>query len=150
MIVDSHQHLWDLERVEYPWLTPDFGPIHRTFAPDELAPQLEAAGIDRTVLVQFANSIEDTDSMLAHAAEQPWIGAVAGWVPLEDPNAATRALDERYLADPHFRGVRHLNHAESDPDWLVRPTVQDGLRVLQARDLVYGRRSTRSSGSTRR
>ena len=137
MIVDSHQHFWDLDRVEYPWLVPEYGPIYRTFTPDELEPQLAAAGVDRTVLVQSANSFEDTDSMLAHAAERPWIGAVVGWVPLEDAAASARALDERYLRDPHFRGVRHLNHNEADPDWLVRAAVLDGLRVLQERGLVY-------------
>jgi L-fuconolactonase len=137
VIVDSHTHLWDLERVAYPWLVPDYGPIHRTFAPDELEPQLRAAGVDRTVLVQAANSFEDTDSMLAHARERAWIAAVVGWVPLEDPSAAARALDERYLADPRFRGVRHLNHEEADPDWLVRPNVIEGIRTLEARGLVY-------------
>jgi L-fuconolactonase len=137
VIVDSHQHFWDLDRVEYPWLVPGYGPIYRTFTPDELEPQLAAAGVDRTVLVQSANSFEDTDSMLAHAAERPWIGAVVGWVPLEDPDATARALDERYLRDPHVRGIRHLNHTEADPDWLVRPSVLEGLRVLQGRGLVY-------------
>lgn len=137
MIVDCHQHFWDLERVAYPWLVPAYGPIYRTFAPRELEPQLRAAGVDRTVLVQSANSFEDTDSMLAHAREHAWIGAVVGWVPLDDPAAAASALDERYLGDPHFRGVRHLNHEEPDPDWLVRPRVIEGLRVLAARRLVY-------------
>jgi L-fuconolactonase len=137
VIVDCHQHFWDLDRVDYPWLVPEYGPIYRTFTPDELEPQLAAAGIDRTVLVQSANSFEDTDSMLVHAAERPWIGAVVGWVPLEDAATSARVLDERYLLDPHFRGIRHLNHAEADPDWLVRPAVLDGLRVLQERDLVY-------------
>ena len=33
MIVDSHQHLWDLEKVEYPWLVPAYGPLYRTFTP---------------------------------------------------------------------------------------------------------------------
>jgi L-fuconolactonase len=137
MIVDSHQHFWDLEQVEYPWLVPDYGPIYRTFTPAELAPQLTAAGVERTVLVQAANSYEDTDSMLAHAAEHDWIGAVVGWVPLEDPGEAARVLDSRYLADPWFRGIRHLNHEEADPDWLIRPAVIDGLKVLQERGLVY-------------
>ena len=137
MIVDSHQHFWDLDKVEYPWLVPDYGPIFRTFTPAELEPQLAAAGIDRTVLVQSANSYADTDSMLAHAAEHGWIGAVVGWVPLEDAAAAATALDETYLPNPWFKGVRHLNHEETDPDWLVRPAVLDGLRVLQERGLVY-------------
>jgi L-fuconolactonase len=137
MIVDSHQHFWDLDEVAYPWLVPDYGPIYRTFTPAELEPQLRAAGVERTVLVQAANSFEDTDSMLRHAARHEWIGAVVGWVPLEDHRAAAQALDERYLADPKFKGIRHLNHEEADPDWLVRPAVIDGLRVLEERGLVY-------------
>ena len=137
MIVDSHQHFWDPESVEYPWLVPEYGPIYRTLAPSELEPQLAAAGIDRTVLVQAANSYADTDSMLAHAARHAWIGAVVGWVPLEDAAEAARVLDSRYLANPWFKGVRHLDHEEKDPDWLVRPAVIDGLKVLAERGLVY-------------
>ena len=137
MIVDSHQHFWDLEEVEYPWLVPAYGPIYRTFAPAELAPQLAAAGIDRTVLVQAANSYADTDAMLAQAAEHDWIGAVVGWLPLEDVREAAQMLDSRYAADPWLKGVRHLNHEEADPDWLVRPAVIDGLKLLQERGLVY-------------
>ena len=137
MIVDSHQHFWDLEEVAYPWLVPDYGPIYRTFTPAELEPQLRAAGVERTVLVQSANSFEDTDSMLRHAAAHEWIGAVVGWVPLEDHVAAARVLDDAYLADPKFKGIRHLNHEEADPDWLVRPSVIDGLKVLEERGLVY-------------
>ena len=137
MIVDSHQHFWDLDKVEYPWLVPAYGPIYRTFGPAELAPQLAAAGIDRTVLVQAANSYADTDAMLAQAAEHDWIGAVVGWLPLEDVREAAQMLDSRYAADPWFKGVRHLNHEEADPDWLVRPAVIDGLKLLQERGLVY-------------
>ncbi|MEA2026620.1 MAG: amidohydrolase family protein [Chloroflexota bacterium] len=137
MIIDGHQHFWDLDKVEYSWLGPEFGPINRTFTPAELEPQLAAVGVDRTVLVQSANSFEDTDSMLAHAAEFEWIGAVVGWVPLEDAREAARVLDEKYLANPWFKGIRHLNHDEADPDWLIRPAVIEGLKVLQERGLVY-------------
>ena len=137
MIVDCHQHFWDLDKVEYSWLVPEYGPIYRTFTPDELAPQLTAAGIDRTVLVQSANSYEDTDSMLAQAAEHDFIGAVVGWVPLEDAAAAARKLDDEYLANPWFKGIRHLNHNEVDPDWLVRPAVIEGLKVLAQRNVLF-------------
>lgn len=137
MIVDCHQHFWDLDEVDYPWLVPEYGPIYRTFKPDELAPQLQAAGVDRTVLVQAANSFADTDSMLDRAATHDWIGAVVGWVPLDDASAAARVLDEKYLADPWFKGVRHLNHEEADSDWLIRSSVLEGLSVLEERGLVY-------------
>jgi L-fuconolactonase len=136
VIVDSHQHFWDLAQVEYPWLVPDYGPIYRSFGPAELAPQLTAAGIDQTVLVQAANSFEDTEAMLAQAEAYDWIGAVVGWVPLEDAGQAGLALD-RFSGERHFKGVRHLNHEEADPDWLVRPGVLDGLRVLEERGLTF-------------
>src|SRR5919204_670001 len=86
MKIDTHQHFWNLHKVEYPWLTPDYGPLYRTYEPPELEPQLKAAGIDRTVLVQSANSYADTDSMLAQAARYPnvyakvsGLNAAANW-----------------------------------------------------------------------
>ncbi len=136
MIVDSHQHFWNPDQVYYDWLVPDYGPIYRTFEPAELAPQLAAAGVDRTVLVQAACNFEDTESMLTQAAEQEWIGAVVGWVPLYAHQLAEKALD-RFMADPWFKGVRHLNHEEADPDWLVRPDVIEGLKILEERRLPY-------------
>ena len=136
MIVDSHQHFWNPDQVYYSWLVPAYGPIYRTFEPAELEPQLAAAGVERTVLVQSACNFEDTEAMLAQAAEHEWIGAVVGWVPLYAHRLAEQAL-ERYMADPWFRGVRHLNHEEADPDWLVRPDVIDGLKILEERGLTY-------------
>ena len=136
MIVDSHQHFWDPDAVYYSWLVPGYGPIYRSFEPAELEPQLAAAGVERTVLVQSACNFEDTEAMLAQAAEHEWIGAVVGWVPLYAHKLAEQALD-RYMVDPRFRGVRHPNHEEADPDWLVRPEVIDGLRILEERGLTY-------------
>jgi L-fuconolactonase len=34
-------------------------------------------------------------------------------------------------------GVRHLINVEPDPDWIVRPDVLNGLRVLAARGLTF-------------
>ena len=136
MKIDTHQHFWNPDKVDYPWLTPAYGPLYRTYEPPELEPQLKAAGIDRTVLVQSANSYADTDSMLAHADTYDWIGAVIGWVPLLEPDEAARALD-RYGRHPKFRGMRHLIHEEPDPDWVVQERVIDGLKVLAERTMIF-------------
>ena len=129
MKVDAHQHFWNMNKVDYPWLVPDYGPIYANFYPRELAPQLKAAGIDQTVLVQSMNSFEDTASMLTQAEDFHWIGAVVGWVPLLDHAAERKALD-RYSKHPKFRGIRHLIHEEKDPDWVVQPAVIEGLKIL--------------------
>jgi L-fuconolactonase len=133
--VDAHQHFWDVESGRYPWPTPRDGAIYRTFTPGDLEPELGAAGIDATVLVQTAATLDDTDSMLAVADRHPFVGAVVGWVPLTGARAAEAALDAR----PHrrLRGIRHLIHHDPDPEWLLRDDVAEGLDVLARRGLCF-------------
>jgi L-fucono-1,5-lactonase len=135
--VDAHQHFWTLAEVDYPWLTrSEYAPIHRDFGPADLEPLLRTTGIGRTITVQAANSLDDTDAMLRHADRHAWIAAVTGWIPLLDPRQAERAL-ERYAAHAAFRGVRHLVHDEPDPDWLLRASVRESLAMLAEHGLVF-------------
>lgn len=135
-VIDAHQHFWNLDRVEYPWLTPDDGPIYRSFEALELQPQLTAAGVDRTIIVQSMDSLADTDYMIEVADRWPTIAAIVGWVPLTRPDEAAAVLD-RYAKDPRIVGVRHLIHEETDPDWLRRDDVQDGLALLAEHGLTF-------------
>lgn len=134
MTVDAHLHLWDLERVEYPWLTSALAPIDRTFAFAEVEPQLAQAGVDRVVLVQAANSVEDSAAMFA--VDSPRVAGVVAWVDLLVPSAAARQVEE-WSAHPSFVGVRHLIHDEPDPDWLGHPPVRRSLAVLAERGLSF-------------
>ena len=134
--VDTHQHFWNLDEVAYPWLVPAYGPIYRTFTPAELEPQLNAAGVDKTVIVQSMDSYADTDSMLAIADQHDWVAGVVGWAPLHDPAEADKKLDE-YTQNPYFKGIRHLIHEESNPDWVLHKQVIEGLELLAERDLTF-------------
>jgi L-fuconolactonase len=136
VVIDAHQHFWNLSRNDYPWLTPDAVPIYRSFEPADLEPELVRFGIDRTVLVQAADSAADTAYMLELADRHPWIGAVVAWVPLEEPDRAARDL-ERLATHAKVRGVRHLIHQEADPDWLVRDRVLAGLEAVAAFGLSF-------------
>lgn len=134
--VDAHQHFWNLDEVAYPWLRPEFGPIYRNFSPNELAPQLEAAGVDKTVIVQSMNSYADTDSMLAIAEAFDWVAGVVGWLPIHDPAETARKLEE-YEKDRYFKGVRHLIHDEPNPDWVAQKQVIESLQTLADRGLTF-------------
>lgn len=136
MKVDTHQHFWNLSEVVYSWLVPEYGVIYDTFTPQQLDPQRQSAGIDKTVLVQSANSYEDTASMLVHADYNDWIGAVIGWVNLLDPTE-TEARISMYEKHPKFRGIRHLIHTEPDPDWVVQEIVIDSLKVLATHNMIF-------------
>jgi L-fuconolactonase len=137
-VIDAHQHFWDPGDAGYPWMTGPFAPLRRSFGPPDLKPELEACGIDATVLVQSRNDIAETRELLAMALETAWIAGVVGWVDLTDPAvtdtiASIRATPGgRYLV-----GIRHLVHDERDPDWLLRSDVQRGLRAVEKAGLAY-------------
>jgi L-fuconolactonase len=134
--IDAHHHFWNLEKVDYPWLSPSAERLYRNFEADELGPIIKKLGIDKTVLVQSMDSYEDTDYMLETAANYNWIGAVVGWVPLDKPDEVARMLEE-YKKHQVFKGIRHLIHEEKDPNWIVREEVIEGLKVLASFDLPF-------------
>ena len=135
-LIDAHQHFWDPSRVTYDWLGPDLAPINRAFGFSDLAPLLDASGVDRTVLVQAADNQADTDSMFEIAAAHPEIAAVVAWVPLDDPAVVAERLPI-LRENPAFVGIRNLIHTRSDPDWLLRPDVDESLGVLEAQGVPF-------------
>ncbi|MCY4525789.1 MAG: amidohydrolase family protein [Anaerolineaceae bacterium] len=135
--LDTHQHFWHLDKVDYPWLVPAYGPIHANFEAPDLEPQLDEVGMHKTVIVQAADSYEDTDYMLATAAANDWVAGVVGWLPLLDPAEMARKIDEDYGKNPYFRGIRHLIHEIADPDWVTQDQVIEGLQVLADRGLTF-------------
>ena len=133
-VIDAHLHLWQLDSGDYTWLSDDLEPINRDIEFAEIEPQLNRAGVDRVVLVQAANTITDTEAMLAVSPDR--VAGVVGWVDLLDPEAVTGQL-EQWADQPRLVGIRHLIHDEPDPDWLAQPQVGASLRQLAAAGLSY-------------
>ncbi|MDP8977181.1 MAG: amidohydrolase family protein [Actinomycetota bacterium] len=128
-VVDTHQHFWPLGGAGPPPVAGEQEPLRRDFLPDDLRPELAAAGVDATVLVQAVNSVRETEAMLGLAGDTGFVAGVVGWVPLSDPRRAEAAL-ERYRGQPAFKGVRHLPEAGGDPDWLLAPPVTESLALV--------------------
>lgn len=134
--IDAHQHVWDLSAARYPWLGPQHAPIDRTMSFADLRPALRAAGIQATVLVQAADNDADTDAMVAAADANPEVAAIVAYLPLENPERAVDRLSE-LRADTRIVGIRNLIHDQPDPDWILRPDVDEGLGVLEAAGLAF-------------
>lgn len=136
VVIDAHQHVWDLKRSAYRWLaSPGLEEVHRTISFEDGLAHLDAAGIDGSVLVQADDSDEDTDLMLETAAAQPRVVGVVGWVPLDQPDRAEARMHR--IASPVLVGMRALIHDMPDPDWIIRPDVDEGLSLLERAGLSF-------------
>ena len=135
MRIDAHHHLWTLARGDYGWMSRDLAPIYRDFSAEDLAPLLTAAGIDRTILVQAADTVAETEFILSLADETPFISGVVGWVDMEAPDAI--ATLERLAKNPHFKGIRPMIQDIADDDWILRPALNRTFEALVAMDLRF-------------
>ena len=129
--IDAHQHFWRRSRGDYTWLNESGGalaPLQRDFMPEDLAPALEASGINRTVLVQAADTVAETEFLLGLADRHAFIGGVVGWVDLSRSDAAHTL--ERLAADPWFKGVRPMLQDLPMADWISRAPHPDAVRAL--------------------
>jgi L-fuconolactonase len=136
--VDAHHHFWDPGPDDYPWMTGELNAIRRRFGPDELAPLLARAGIDRTILVQTQSSVEETRAFLETAVATPFVAGVVGWVDLTDQSVGdvvVELLNGR--GGERLVGIRHQVHDEPDPDWLRRGDARRGIAAVGKAGLAY-------------
>jgi L-fucono-1,5-lactonase len=138
VIVDAHHHVWDPTRADYPWMTGPYEAVRRPFTPTDLAPDLEANGVEATVVVQARMTLDETRDLLATAAGTPFIRGVVGWVDLTDPGVAdTIAALRAEPGSDRLVGIRHQAHDEPDPAWLMREDVRRGVRAVGEAGLAY-------------
>lgn len=134
MIVDAHQHFWQLGRGDYAFPAANDPVLYRDFLPSDLEPTLAGLGIARTVLVQATDTLAETEFLLGLARQHAFIGGVVGWCDPRD-----RATVEGLLALPPDRlvGVRPMLQRFDSVEWLIEEDVLGALRQIAARGLVF-------------
>ncbi len=136
-IIDTHIHVWDFEKADYPWLKGDISILNRTYTINEIEAERKAQGISNGVLVQASCNLNDTNLMLGVAEETDWINGVVCWLPLTDTDTTAKLLQEKFLPHKYFKGVRHLIHDEKESSWLLQPSVIESLKLLAANNIPY-------------
>lgn len=133
--IDAHQHYWHPARGDYGWMPVDDPVLSRPYGPADLAPELTAAGVARTVLVQAAPTVHETEYMLGIADVTPSVAAVVGWVDFEHADDA--ATLRRLAQHPKFVGVRPMIQDIPDDAWMLRDDVQWAFPALADLGLTF-------------
>jgi L-fuconolactonase len=130
MRIDAHQHFWRPSRGDYGWLTREAHPaICRELLPQDLAPLLEDAGIEATVLVQAAPTVAETEYLLSLAAETTFVAGVVGWADFESADAARQI--ETMASNSTLIGLRPMLQDLDDDGWILRPAITPALDAMQ-------------------
>lgn len=135
--IDTHIHIWNFERANYAWLQGNTTLLNRTYLIEELEPQLKTAMVAEGILVQAANTVQETKYMLEVAEQTSWLKGVVGWLPLTQPEEVVTILSTGYATHPLFKGVRHLIHDEQNVEWLLQSSVMESLQLLAEAGIAY-------------
>lgn len=126
--IDAHHHFWAVARGDYHWM-PDSGILRHDYLPDELAPHLKSADIEGTILVQAAQTLEETEFLL-HLSSQPGstVLGVTGWVQLDSPQALAQL--DKIAPHPKLVAIRPMLQDIQADDWVMQPQVIEHMRRL--------------------
>jgi len=133
--IDSHQHFWIFDPVRDSWINDQMLAIKRDFSPVDLLPVLQQHGIDGCVSVQASQTDDETMFLLDHAAANPFVKGVVGWVNLKADD-----LDEQlqqYKKYDKLKGFRHVLQSEPDDQYMLQPAFQKGIGMLEKYGYTY-------------
>ena len=131
--IDAHQHYWKIQRGDYGWITPEIPVLYRDFLPTDLAPELQHAHIDGTILVQAAPTLEETDYMLSLADGEDSVVGVVGWLDLSDPDHFRHF--EKHRLHPKYKGFRIMIQDMPDARGIVNSSFIEALRIYEGLDV---------------
>jgi predicted TIM-barrel fold metal-dependent hydrolase len=125
-ITDAQVHIWDPETPERPWPRPLRTTPQKPngFTAAEMIAEMDAAGVDRTVIVPTALVGERNDEAFAAVAKYPGRFAIMGRFDINQPNMKEAVAT--WKQQPGMLGMRHtfiepfrawLHEGRYEPFW---------------------------------
>ena len=137
-IIDTHQHLWDTENLEYPWLE-DFDLLEKRYTAEDYRDAIGDLNVVKSVHVEGDPAETDVVKEVAWLTEiaetDGMIGAIAAAAPLEKPNA--EAILSQLVGFGRVVGVRRMAWHHPDPAFYATPELINGVKLLTKFDLSF-------------
>jgi predicted TIM-barrel fold metal-dependent hydrolase len=157
-IVDAHMHLWDLDKIRYPWLTPplpvgitgDVRSIAKTYLLDDYLRDARGDGgkirVAKVVHVEAGadpvDSLKETRWLQSVADLRGFPHALVAHAELNNPNV--EALLAEHAGHRNVRGIRQILNWHADPkktytprDLLGAADWQQGFALLRKYNLSF-------------
>ncbi len=138
-IIDSHLHIWDLDRLRYPWLDGN-AHLNRSFSLTDYRQACGSVDVEAMVFLQCeadpSQYLDEARWVAEQAQVDPRLKAMVPWAPLELGEAA-RPHIERLCEFGLLRGIRRIIQFEPDLDYCLRPGFVAGVRSLASYGLSF-------------
>lgn len=132
-IIDTHQHLWDLDRFRLPWVE-EGTPLARSYVLPDYRQAAEGLNIVKTVYMEVDVDPVQQDDEIAYVSElcrDPSSGMAAAVVSGRPASDDFAKYLKRHRDNPHVRGLRQVLHVPSAaPGFCLQKEFIRGIRLL--------------------
>jgi predicted TIM-barrel fold metal-dependent hydrolase len=139
-IIDTHQHLWDLSRLDMPWL--ESAPtLNRSYVTSDYLAATAGLNVVKAVYMEVdvtaAQKVGEAEHLieLCAAEDNPTVGAVIGG---SVTSADFAGYIRRFAGSPVIKGVRQVLHGAGTPQGTcLAPQFVENVRLLGELELCF-------------
>lgn len=140
LIIDTHQHLWNRERLKLPWLEKAPEVLQRNYEPEDYRAAVQGKRV-RAIYMEVDVAPEDhvTEAEyvvgLCRQPQPQTVAAVIGGRPILE---SFPAYIRRFAQTGHVRGVRQVLHSDATPPgYCLQEAFVQGVRELGNLNLSF-------------
>jgi len=138
-IVDTHLHVWDPRKIDYPWLE-GVPFLNKTYLLDDYDRACGPVKVERMVFVQAecepSQYQEEAAWVTSLAHKDSRLQGIVPWAPLEKGGAALPEV-EALASNKLIKGIRRIIQFEPDPEFCLQPDFIAGVRLLAQFNLHF-------------
>lgn len=140
VIIDTHQHLWDLTKLRLPWLNDAPAVLQRSYNPEDY--EAATQGLDvKTVYMEVDVDTTDHDKEAAYVTSLCQSSTSLTRASVIGGRPAAEAFGDyldRQKSSGTVRGVRQVLHVPSTPSgYCLQEAFVRGVRLLGTKDLSF-------------